>query len=62
MTGLGFCTELCDKVGIRHTHVGIEGNELADRMAVFGIDQMAPEICRYSEALNVSEILAYRSG
>lgn len=43
-------------------HVGIEGNELADRMAVFGINQMAPEFCRYSEALDVSEILAFRSG
>ncbi len=56
--------EIKDEVVVSHVsaHVGIEGNELADRMAVFGIDQMAPEFCRYSEALNVSEILAYRSG
>jgi len=43
-------------------HVGIEGNELADRMAVFGIDQQAREFCRYSEDIDVPEILAYRSG
>jgi len=43
-------------------HVGIEGNELADRMAVFGIDQNQPDFCRYLETLYVEEILAFRSG
>ena len=43
-------------------HVGIEGNELADRMAGFGIDQRAPELCRYSESLDIKEILAFRTG
>lgn len=43
-------------------HVGIEGNELADRMAVFGIDQRIPDFCRYTETIDVQEILAFRSG
>ncbi len=43
-------------------HVGIEGNELADRMAVYGIDQKDPDFCRYSEILDVREILEFRTG
>ena len=43
-------------------HVGIEGNELADRMAVFGIDQKDPDFCRFSETPDVREILEFRSG
>ena len=43
-------------------HIGIEGNELADRMAVYGIDQKDPEFCLYRETLDVQEILAFRAG
>ncbi len=43
-------------------HVGIEGNELADRMSVFGIDQQAQYFCRYSEALDIQRILDFRTG
>ena len=43
-------------------HVGIEGNELADRMAVFGIDQQDIDFCRYSEKLDVRQILEFRAG
>ena len=43
-------------------HVGVEGNELADRMAVYGIDQQDPDFCRYSDTLDVREILDFRTG
>lgn len=43
-------------------HIGIEGNELADRMSIFGIDQQAQHFCRYSEALDIQRILDFRTG
>jgi len=43
-------------------HTGIEGNELADRMSVFGIDQQEPFFCRYSEPLDIQKILDLRTG
>ena len=43
-------------------HIGIEGNELADRMAAFGIDQRATEFCRYADTLEVEVILKFRTG
>ena len=43
-------------------HVGIEGNELADRMSIFGIDQQAQHFCRYSEELDIQRILDFRTG
>jgi ribonuclease HI len=43
-------------------HIGIEGNELADRMAAFATDQQASEFCRYAGALDVETILKLRTG
>lgn len=56
--------EISSDVVVSHVkaHIGIEGNELADRMAAFGTDQQEPDFCRYSEALDISEILEFRTG
>ena len=43
-------------------HIGIEGNELADRMAVFGIVQQDTSFSRYTEALNIEQILNFQAG
>lgn len=43
-------------------HIGIEGNELADRMSIFGIDRKALSFCRYTEPLDVQKILRLRAG
>ena len=43
-------------------HMGIEGNELADRMAVFGADQQATDFCRYTDTLDIRAILKFRTG
>ncbi|MCE9678967.1 ribonuclease H family protein [Shewanella sp. AS1] len=56
--------QLKDKLKISHVaaHVGIEGNELADRMSIYAIDQQARDFCRYSEPLEIEKILALRTG
>ena len=43
-------------------HVGVEGNELADRMSILAIEQKNPEFVRYTGALNIETILAKRTG
>jgi ribonuclease HI len=43
-------------------HSGIEGNELADRMSVFGIDQKNPSFSQYSESMDIKKLLNYRAG
>jgi len=52
------------KVKVLHVkgHAGIEGNELADRMSMYAVQNHEEEFSRYQEALNVSEILAMVSG
>ncbi len=53
-----------DKIKISHVaaHVGIEGNELADRMSIYAIDQKVTDFCRYPEPIKLDEILALRAG
>ncbi|MCL1139064.1 ribonuclease H family protein [Shewanella pneumatophori] len=53
-----------NKLNIQHVaaHVGIEGNELADRMSIYAIDQKDPAFCRYPEPIVLSEILSLRAG
>ena len=53
-----------DKIDVSHVraHMGIEGNELADRMSIYGIAQRDPEFCRYSEALDIPAILDFKAG
>ena len=52
------------KITIRHVkgHANIEGNELADRMAVLARKQQQVNMIRYSEAINIKAILAMDSG
>ncbi|KSQ21631.1 hypothetical protein APB26_32115 [Pseudomonas aeruginosa] len=52
------------RLSIQHVrgHQGIEGNELADRMAALAIESQEPELRRYSGQLDVQEILAFAAG
>jgi ribonuclease HI len=43
-------------------HVGTEGNELADRMAMYAVTQREPHFRQYSESLDVKAILRMRAG
>jgi ribonuclease HI len=43
-------------------HVGTEGNELADRMAMLAVESGDAELRRYEEALDVPAILKMRAG
>ncbi len=43
-------------------HIGIEGNELADRMAVYGIVQQDEDFCLYQEPLNIEKVLNFKAG
>lgn len=52
------------KITIRHVkgHANIEGNELADRMAVLARKQQQVTMIRYAEAIDIKAILAQESG
>jgi ribonuclease HI len=43
-------------------HVGIEGNELADRMAMLAVQTRQAELRRYPEKIDVPTVLRLRSG
>ncbi len=43
-------------------HVGTEGNELADRMAMHAVQSRTKELRQYSEAIDVRAILRMRAG
>lgn len=43
-------------------HVGIEGNELADRMSMLAIETQSKELNRYCEPINIPVILAMTPG
>jgi len=43
-------------------HSGLEGNELADRMTIYAIEQKDEEFVKYSEKINVDEILVMSRG
>jgi len=53
-----------DKVQVMHVngHVGVEGNELADRMSIKAMTEHATGFSRYGEPINLAEILALRAG
>ncbi|WOT04146.1 ribonuclease H family protein [Shewanella youngdeokensis] len=53
-----------DKLTIMHVpaHVGIEGNELADRMSIYAIDKKDSQFCRYPDPIVLSNILSLRAG
>ena len=43
-------------------HVGVEGNELADRMTMHAVDMREPAFVRYEGALDIPSILSMRAG
>ncbi len=43
-------------------HVGVEGNELADRMSILAVDRKEPYFRQYAEPLDIAAILALRAG
>jgi len=55
---------LKDKVQIFHVngHVGVEGNELADRMSMVAVESQETDFSRYRETLDVAALLAMRAG
>jgi ribonuclease HI len=43
-------------------HVGTEGNELADRMAMFAVETGSEDLCLYGEEIDIKAILRMRAG
>ncbi len=43
-------------------HVGVEGNELADRMSIYAMNTQQAEFVRYTQALDIKTLLALRAG
>jgi ribonuclease HI len=43
-------------------HAGFEGNELADRMTMYTIQEKSVEFVKYSKEINIAEILKMRAG
>ncbi len=56
--------EIASKVTIHHVngHVGIEGNELADRMSIVAIESQDESLSLFKETDDISEVLALRTG
>lgn len=55
---------LQDKIEVLHVngHVGVEGNELADRMSILAVSQRTVSFTRYVGALDVAGILKMKAG
>jgi len=55
---------LKEKISILHVngHVGIEGNELADRMSMVAVENRETEFALYDEVIDIPAILAMRAG
>ncbi len=56
--------QLKDKIHVLHVngHVGVEGNELADRMSIMAIAEKDPAFKRYQGELDLKGLLAMRAG
>ncbi len=56
--------QLKDTIQVLHVngHVGVEGNELADRMSIIAIGEKDPDFTRYQGELDVKALLAMRAG
>lgn len=56
--------EISSQITIHHVngHVGIEGNELADRMSIIAIESQDESLSLYRETDNIPELLALRAG
>ena len=52
------------RINIYHVngHVGVEGNELADRMSIVAMESREPSFTRYQEAIDIPRLLALRAG
>lgn len=57
-------TRIASEVQLSHVnaHVGTEGNELADRMAMYAVIQRDKDLRQYAGALDVKAILRMRAG
>ncbi|NKF50755.1 ribonuclease HI [Shewanella sp. WXL01] len=55
---------LKDAIELEHVaaHVGIEGNELADRMSIYAVDQTELDFVALPQPIDVSAVLALRAG
>lgn len=60
----GLYQQIKSKITIYHVngHVGIEGNELADRMSIIAIESQQQSLNLYRESYDIEEILASRRG
>lgn len=60
----GVFDELKDTLKLEHVaaHVGIEGNELADRMSILAITEKNPAFVEYDKPLDLKAILSLRAG
>lgn len=56
--------QLKNEIQVLHVngHVGVEGNELADRMSILAITEKVPEFVQFQGDLNVQALLALRAG
>lgn len=57
-------TRIAAEIELTHVsaHVGTEGNELADRMAMYAVTQRDKDLCQYAGAIDVKAILRMRAG
>lgn len=57
-------TQLRGKVQVLHVngHVGVEGNELADRMSIHGIEQKQAELAPFPVPDDLAEVMGMRRG
>jgi len=57
-------TRIASEIQISHVsaHVGTEGNELADRMAMYAVTQRDRDLRQYTGALDIKAILRMRAG
>ncbi|GKT12423.1 MAG: ribonuclease HI [Thiomicrorhabdus sp.] len=55
---------LKDKIQVLHVngHVGVEGNELADRMSILAIDEKPADFVNYTSVIDIPQILSMRQG
>ena len=56
--------KLKDKIQVLHVngHVGVEGNELADRMSIYAMERKDPAFLKYHEPIDLAAILSMRAG
>ena len=57
-------TRIADDVELVHVsaHVGTEGNELADRMAMYAVESRNPQLRQYDGEMDIKAILRMRRG